>query len=87
MGKVYISVCIRSRQTGIDPELAAAAIEKHSHLSPQSAKKCVQLVMDPNETAKSTSIDMPSLDAADELADALIDLGVDARVIDHDAES
>jgi hypothetical protein len=87
MKKVNVSVDIRNRQTDVDPERMAAAIAKHSYLSPQMAKNCVQIVMDPNEAAVCTVIFMPSLDAADDLADALIDLGVDACVIDHDAES
>lgn len=81
------SVCVRNRQHRIDPERVAAAIAKHSPLSEASSNKCAQLVMDPNESAESTLICMQSLGAADDLTDALIDIGVDARIIDHELEA
>jgi len=85
MGKIGVSVCIRNLWFEVDRDRMAAALVKHSHLSHDLARKCVQLVMD--ETAEGTLICMPSLDTADELVNALIVLGLDAYIIDHDAAS
>ena len=82
MGKIGVSLCIRGLISSADePQLIRRLT---AYLGPGRVSD--QL---PRDAISGTTvlIEMPSMEAAEDLRDELIDLGAIAEVIDHDAAS